>query len=125
VERKKGEAMEKNPLEINFTNFWGFQKSDNSLLDEFFEAVISSDIQKVKEILDVRKDIVNLEKEGWTALTIASWNGDKEMVKLLIENGADISMKNKYGKTALMLALEGGHKEVVELLKSYETKEEQ
>jgi ankyrin repeat protein len=67
----------------------------------------------------VRKDIVNLEKEGWTALTIASWNGDKEMVKLLIENGADMSMKNKYGKTALMLALEGEHKEVVELLKSY------
>jgi len=33
---KKGGTMEKKPLEINFTNFWGFQKSDNSLLDEFF-----------------------------------------------------------------------------------------
>lgn len=56
------------------------------------------------------------DNNGETALTFASFYGDKEIVQLLLENGANIDEKNNFGSTALMLAVLWGQKEMLELL---------
>ncbi|KAJ5074462.1 ankyrin repeat ph and sec7 domain containing protein secg-related [Anaeramoeba ignava] len=55
----------------------------------------------------------------WTALMLASSNGDLEKVKALIKYKAEIDLQNRYKRTALMIACENNHPSiVVELLKN-------
>ena len=61
-------------------------------------------------------DINAKNKDGETALMLASSEGHLEIVKLLIEKGADVNVKNEDGKTALTLASRYGHLEVVKYL---------
>jgi len=56
------------------------------------------------------------DSDGWTALMLASFEGNKELVSFLLENGAEVNIKNKFGETALQWALQNSHDEVVELL---------
>lgn len=51
-----------------------------------------------------------------SALSIASWNGTKDLAALLLENGADALLPDRYGRTPIHLASENGHVEVVKLL---------
>jgi ankyrin repeat protein/predicted nucleotidyltransferase len=61
-------------------------------------------------------DINQADKNGSTALLVATYNGHKEIVELLLEKGADIEAKSNKGNTALLFAAFNGHKEIVELL---------
>lgn len=42
--------------------------------------------------------------QGWTALTYASWKGNRDVVVMLIQRGADAHEKDKDGWTPLMYA---------------------
>ncbi|CAE7732843.1 ANKRD50 [Symbiodinium pilosum] len=53
---------------------------------------------------------------GYTALTIAAWNGHVEIARLLLEAGADKDLRTSKGETALILAERGGHSQVATLL---------
>ena len=60
---------------------------------------------------------VNLQdKDGYTALVFASYNGHTEAVKLLLANGADPDLQDNNRRTALMYASHNGHIEIVKLL---------
>ena len=61
-------------------------------------------------------DINAKDDGGWTALMLASYNGEFEVVKYLVESGANINAKDNDGRTALMLASLNGKFEVVEYL---------
>ncbi|XP_065914617.1 uncharacterized protein [Dysidea avara] len=53
-------------------------------------------------------DINAVNKDGWSALTIAICDGNEELAGALITAGADIKITDNYGNTMLMCAAEGG-----------------
>ncbi len=61
-------------------------------------------------------DINSKDKDGSTALMVASENGDLQMAQLLIQNGADVNANNIDGYTALMYAAYKGNVQIAELL---------
>ncbi len=63
-------------------------------------------------------DINAKDKEGNTALILATEKGYTEIVHALLSKGADINAKGKYGYTALILAAEKGYTEIVHALLS-------
>jgi hypothetical protein len=69
----------------------------------------------VKTLLDGGADPNIKNKDGSTALMIASQDGHLEVVKTLLDGGADPNQKRK-GITALMLASQFGHLEIVKTL---------
>ena len=59
------------------------------------------------EVLYKRKtDIINLaDKQGWTPLHYAAYNGRAKSLQFLIENKADLGLKNKSGQSGLQFAV--------------------
>ena len=67
-------------------------------------------------IIAAGADINAVDKDGWTALTWASWSGLNAVAAKLIDLGADLKVVDKKGNTALMVASQTGHNEIVKLL---------
>jgi ankyrin repeat protein len=68
-------------------------------------------LEKFKEVIDVNL----VDKNGNTALSIASGAGDTKVVRVLLEK-AKCDCKNRYGETPLMNAARHGHVKIVEML---------
>ena len=80
-------------------------------LDAWLYAVEKCDREIVKYLLKKNPELINKEDEnGWTALSLAAYQGNKELVKWLINKGAAIDSKT------IFKAVEGGSLEIVELL---------
>ena len=77
---------------------------------------MKGDAVKVKQLLDEGASLVVLDKNGWTALHLASSHGRMEVVQLLLDRGAPLDLQDLDGFTALYLAIKQGHKEVAQLL---------
>lgn len=60
--------------------------------------------------------VSQVDRQGNTALIMASGAGDLESVQRLLALGADPFVANRYGETPLYLALQNGHRAVAELL---------
>ena len=93
-------------------------------LDELLLKVIASDkTQKyVDDLADLIKGGANVnakDKDGVTALMLASKLSLEYVVDILIDNKADVNAKDNDGDTALMIASQFGHEEIVrDLLKA-------
>lgn len=88
-----------------------------------FEYIGMQDIERVKDCINKEPTVVNgYSLDGWTALHLASFWGNKKIVLLLIEHGAiqDIPSKSKAssGNSALQAAIAMQQFEIVELLLS-------
>jgi ankyrin repeat protein len=71
---------------------------------DLFQAAASGDIRMVRFFLEIGADVNAKNKDGKTALMLASDKGNLEAVKLLLDKGAEVNAKNKDGKTALLVA---------------------
>ncbi len=91
--------------------------------DNLFTSAMKGDVPTLTNLVlagkdDVAKNIDAADRDGWTALMLASKKGKYDVVKFLLENGAtpdvaDVVMK---GFSPLMLASDEGHVEIVKLL---------
>ena len=83
---------------------------------QFGQAVADGDVVEVVRILDRGADINTRNKEGETALMVASLEGRGEIVKLLLARGADANIMDSVGATALLYAAVGGSADIMKLL---------
>ena len=82
----------------------------------WFRAISTGNLEKIKHFINCRINPNLQNKDGRTALHIASWEGYKDVAQLLLIAGADPNAKNKKDETALHLASWKGHEDVAELL---------
>jgi len=86
--------------------------------DELFSAAKEGDMDLVAYQLS-RRDINSVDKDGKTALHIASEAGQLEMVAFLLNLGANRELLDDDGRTALNYAKLSGNKELIELLAQF------
>ncbi len=84
--------------------------------DKALIAAIESGQQRASEAAVARGASVNAEKDGFTALMIASLKRQAKIVSFLIEKGADVNRRNSWGETALIFASRMGDKFIVKTL---------
>lgn len=82
----------------------------------FFDAVKSSNRNKIMQFINDGIDVNVKDCDGWTALMIATDNDDVKTIELLAKKGADIDLKNDDGETALMIAAYDNAKRAGEFL---------
>jgi ankyrin repeat protein len=91
--------------------------SSGQLKSDFFRAVSSGDLVEIKEIARKHPSVKDaFLNDGWTALTIASREGNINAVNLLIDEGVDINRLEGGGNSALFWAVYYGHEDIVSVL---------
>lgn len=83
------------------------------LNDEFCDAVIRCDVEKVKELFESGADI-NARYDEQTVLMEAVQSENPEVARFLIENGAEVNARAHDGWTPLMFSFD--HLEITKLL---------
>lgn len=84
--------------------------------ENLLEAAKLGNLPKVKRLLDAGAEVNFKNKDGITALMVASARGHTEIVQALLAKGAEVNTQDKDGVTALMYANTVDHREVKELL---------
>lgn len=85
-------------------------------------AIHDQDARHVRLAMWFGVDANSYEYWGWhhlagrTALSLAAFEGDKEIARLLIDNGADVNMRDEWGETPLRSASVSGNLDLVDLL---------
>jgi len=92
------------------------QNTQKELEKAFFHGARTSDIELLDEFLKSGADINFQGENGYTAMMIAAYNGQKTAVDFLLSKKADLCIKDNRGNTALMGAVVAGEEEIVELL---------
>ena len=86
---------------------------------DIYEAAALGNLPRLKTLLDQDKSLArSYSPDGFTALALAAYLGQKDTTIILIEKGADPNAvaKNETGFTALTGAVSQNHNEVAELL---------
>lgn len=81
----------------------------------FMIAALANNIEKMNLLLNKGANINATDKEGKTALHIASFTNPK-LIKQLIDAGADLNLKDKDGNTAMHLAASWGRLDSIKIL---------
>jgi uncharacterized protein len=86
---------------------------------DIFEAGVLGKLGRVKNLVAGDRSLVNsYSPDGFTALALAAYLGQKEVTEYLIANGADVNAiaKNPTGFTALTGATANNHTEIAKTL---------
>ena len=81
-----------------------------------FAATMKNEASKVSELLASGADVNARDANGWTALMLAGYNGNRTIVQSLLDKGAEVKATTKKNTTALICASGAGHGEVVQAL---------
>ena len=102
---------------MSITDNTEIKKSENKPTVEIHAAIISGNLEAVKQHIKAGTDINQKEAmSGSTPLMSAVTFNKQEIAKLLIEDNADLSIKNNDGSTALHIAAFFGRIEIVQML---------
>lgn len=99
----------------------GCKDKDNTDYTPLMKAVISGNVSRVKSLLEQGADINAQNKNGQTALILASYykrNNTEKIFPLLLENNAIIDLQDSSGRTALSWAAGAGKMEAIRHLLS-------
>ncbi len=88
------------------------------LRTELARAVLASDLERVRFLLERGADPNAPDRQGFPPLVIAAQNRDTRMIRLLLEAGADVDATDRSGFTALHHAVLRNHVPTIELLVS-------
>ena len=86
---------------------------------DVFEASVIGDLERLKKIVSHdAASVSSYSPDGFTALALASYLGQKKSVDYLIEKGADVNAvaRNETGFTALTGAVTENHNEIAKVL---------
>ena len=79
-------------------------------------AVMSGNIEIIKNLIAVKADLNQTDSQGKTALIYAVFFNKNDIAKILIDSGADKSLKDSDGKTAIDFATFNKNTELIILL---------
>lgn len=79
--------------------------TETRLLDYFFAAARINDTEVLKEFIDAGVPVNVQNHKGYTALMVATYNGQREAFDYLLAAGASPCLQDKRGNTALMAAI--------------------
>ena len=94
---------------------WGCDSPDERLIN----AAEAGSVRGIQDELAKGADINYTDEGGFTALSSAAINGNRDVVLFLISRGADPTIKNQDGKTALQ---ETQDSEIRKSLQAYVTR---
>lgn len=97
--------------DVNSRNGW-----DQTPLHQVSMRAWHKDSEAARFLVDHGAKIEARDNRGFTALVIASGNGNMPVVALLLDRGADINARTNDGATALTQAAGHGHEQIVSLL---------
>ena len=83
--------------------------------DELHRIIKHGDTIALRKLLDKGLDPNRSNKDSWTLLMLAAFEGNTQLGELLISRGADVNKWNFFG-TALLCAAHKGHLSFVDLL---------
>ena len=106
----------------NLESFLVYFDQTNDINKCFVYSVIFNISSLIQYFISHGASINEKNKDGYTALHIATDNNYKEIVKLLISHGANIDEKTNNRETALHVAARFYKKETIKLLTSYMNK---
>jgi len=86
------------------------------LQEELARAVLGSDIERVRFLLERGADPNVPDRQGQPPLVIAAQNRDTRMIELLLNAGADVNAADRAGLTALHHAVLRNHVPTIEVL---------
>lgn len=81
------------------------KNSQKSLIKYFFAAARINDTEVLKEFIDAGVPVNIQNHKGYTALMVATYNGQREAFDYLITAGANPCLQDNRGNTALMAAI--------------------
>ena len=82
---------------------------------QLLSSINANHIELLKLLITAGADVDSTDKNGWTPLLSAAYNGNSDCVEQLLKAGADVNKSNSK-KTPLILAAEYGHCDCVEQL---------
>ena len=82
----------------------GFSSSSPPGSSDIFQAIYSSNVGKVRSLLNANVPVDTENSDNETALIVAISNAKLDIVKVLLDNKASVNAKDKEGRTALILA---------------------
>lgn len=80
------------------------------------DAILVSNVEFAKLLIDKGANVDYADEEGVTVLTQAAYMGLKEIVEQLIAKGSDVTIANNEGISPLLAAASEGHDECLELI---------
>lgn len=83
---------------------------------ELGKAVIRERAETVRVLVAAGADVEGVDRDGYTPLTGASWEGNAEIVRILLSAGADVNAADHFGDTPLDVAEHQGYSEIVLIL---------
>ena len=88
-----------------------------------YDAAEVGNIEAVKQHLAAGTDVNAKDKDGWSPLHPASYEGHQEIVELLIAKGADVNAKVEFGSLQGMTPLDSANNsdrtEIVSILRKH------
>ena len=118
-------ATEKNGVSAIFLALYRGKKTDALAIAskkpelDVFEASALGDLERLKNIVNHDPaSVSSYSPDGFTALALSAYLGQKESVDFLIEKGADLNApaRNETGYTALTGAVSQNHNEIAKVL---------
>jgi ankyrin repeat protein len=93
-----------------------YENNQKDLEKMFFYGARTSDIEILERFIVSGVDVNYKGENGYTALMIAAYNGQKNAVAFLLDKKADLCIKDNRGNTALMGSIVAGEDEIAKKL---------